>query len=95
MRGIEEPFVDPALVLEDISTLFKTPDAGPVLVLKKGYVAAWDNTTRRNTITVEGSDLTDLPTLDFGTAITLAVGDVVGILAFGQSWFILGRILTP
>lgn len=95
MKGIDEPLVDPALVQQDLSTLFNPPDVGAAMKLKKGLVVEWDNVTRRNRITVEGSDIIDLPTLDFGTAITLAVNDVVGILAFGKAWFILGRILTP
>lgn len=95
MNGIEEPFVDAALLQQDLSTLFDSNPGAPQMKLKKGLVIEWDPTTRQSRINVEGSSVYNLPTLDFGTAVPLAVNDVVGILAYGKAWFILGRILTP
>ncbi len=70
-----------------------TPRPVPGVGLRKGVLAAYDTGTGANTVTVDGTDLIDLPRLD--TGVTLAEGDVVLLLRYRSSWAILGRIVGP
>jgi len=80
------------VITDDLSTLFAP---GPEAVrFRQGTITAWNPNTGANTVSVAGGILTDVPILNTGEAIALKAGHVVGLLAFGSTWFILGRI-TP
>ncbi|WP_213452901.1 hypothetical protein [Rhizomonospora bruguierae] len=55
----------------------------------------WDPLTARNMIMVRGATLTDVPILNTNEAVSLTPGAVVGLLASGRNWFILGRVTVP
>jgi hypothetical protein len=81
------------VISDDLSPLFKP--SGDAVRFRQGTVTAWDANTGSNTVEVAGGTLTDVPILNTGEAIALKAGHIVGLLAFGQSWFILGRITPP
>lgn len=77
----------------DLAPLFaKTP---PELGLRQGVVIAWDSITGENVVRLGGVDLTDLPTLASTGTVLLGPGDVVGLLRYRSTWFVLGRIGVP
>lgn len=61
----------------------------------QGVVTAWDSTTNQNTILIAGSEIPDIPALSIGDSIMMSVGDIVGLLRFKSTYFILGRITLP
>lgn len=80
------------MITDDLSTLF---GAGPEAVrFRQGTILTWNANTGANTVDVGGGTLTNVPILNTGEAIALKAGHIVGLLAFGSAWFILGRI-TP
>jgi hypothetical protein len=80
------------VITDNLASLFASgPDA---VRFRQGTITAWNANTGANTITVAGGTLTDVPILNTGEAIALKAGHIVGLLAFGSAWFILGRI-TP
>jgi hypothetical protein len=82
--------------LDDLTTLFADdPSARPPFNFRQGVVAAWDADTGLNSIDVGGQLLQDVPVMNTGEAIALKVGHVVGLLTWGHSWFIIGRITVP
>jgi hypothetical protein len=82
------------MISDDVAGLLM-PDDAPAVRFRQGTVTAWDPATGSNTIDVAGGTLTDLPILNTGEAIALKAGHVVGLLVFGRTWFILGRITAP
>lgn len=78
---------------DDLSPLLLAAGATGDVGYRQGTVIDWDPDTGDNTIDVAGAKLTDLPVLS-ASAITLAPGDVVGILRTRTSWMILGSITT-
>lgn len=68
-----------------------TPAGQPDMGFRQGVVLAWDPQLGTNTIDVGGTQLDNLPTLAAST-ISLAVGDVVGLIRFKSTYFIAGRI---
>jgi hypothetical protein len=81
------------VITDDLSPLF-TGGADAVR-FRQGTITAWNASTGANTIDVAGGTLTDVPILNTGEAIALKAGHIVGLLAFGSAWFILGRITPP
>lgn len=77
----------------NLAPLILAAAGGGELGFRQGTVVSWDPDTGENTIRVGGSDLADLPVLS-ASAITLAPGDVVGILRYRSSWMILGSVTT-
>lgn len=71
------------------------PDRVPQLRFRQGTVQSWNPDTGANIIIVGGAALTDVPMLNTGEAIALKAGHVVGLLTWGGSWFIVGRITVP
>lgn len=71
-----------------------TPPTDRGLRFRQGVVVFWDPATGNNIVDVGGSSLVDLPALSTGAA-TLVAGDVVGLLTWQSSWFILGKITAP
>lgn len=63
-----------------------------VLRLRQGTVVAWDNSTNTNTIDVGGTQLQNVPVLN---AATYTAGQVVTLLTWAGTWFVLGRITAP
>lgn len=64
------------------------------VTIKQGVVTAWDQSTGRSTITIDGSPYVDLP-LVIPAAMTLSVGDTVQIAVDGPTWYLYGRMATP
>lgn len=81
---------------DDLTPLL-VPDAGPGETVRfgQGIVQAFDPITCTNTIRYRGAVLTDLPVLNTSEAVLLKPGSVVGILAWKNTYFILGRITIP
>ena len=67
----------------------------PAVRFGQGTITAWDASTGANTIDWRGGTLTDVPILNTGEAIALKASHVVGLLIFGRTAFILGRITPP
>lgn len=62
--------------------------------IRQGVVEAWDQSTGRSSIRVDGQLYTDLTPI-IPTAMTLSVGDAVQIAVDGPTWYLYGRIATP
>lgn len=62
---------------------------------RQGIIKSWNSVTAENTVEVDGAVLTNLPILNTSEALLLQPGDVVGVLAVGESWAILGRLTVP
>lgn len=71
------------------------PPGEPDIGFRQGIVRAWDEKTGTNEIEVSGARLTNLPCLNIGEFVILQPGDVVGLLRYKTSYFILGRITPP
>jgi hypothetical protein len=67
----------------------------PALRFRQGRVVSWNTATGSNTIDVGGAVLVDVPILNTGEAIALKAGHIVGLLAFNNTFWILGRITVP
>lgn len=78
---------------DDLASLFPKP--APGVGFRQGLIIAWDPDTGSNQVSVAGTVLFDVPILNTGEAIALKAGHIVGLLTFGGSWFILGRITPP
>lgn len=78
---------------DDLAPLFggEPSDVG----FAQGVVVAWDEATGTNAVNVKGTVLTDLPCLNLGEFVILEPEDVVGLLRFKSTYFILGRIIMP
>lgn len=61
----------------------------------QGVVDAWDSITGANTVRVLGTTINDLPVLSTADSIMLTEGDLVGVMRFQATYFILGRIAPP
>ena len=79
---------------DDLAPLL-TPGRDQGLKFGQGVVITWNTETGENTISFRGSSLTNLPLLNTTDGLTMATGDVVGILSTGTSHFVLGRIQNP
>jgi len=66
---------------------------GRGLTLLEGTVNTWNTTTGANSITVAGGVFTDLRVI--GTAAGVAAGNQVVILALGNAWYVLGKLIRP
>lgn len=81
---------------DDLTGLFPGPRPdSPQVGFRQGKVMTWNANTGENAILVAGTQLLNVPILNTGEAIALKAGHVVGLLTFGGSWFILGRITPP
>lgn len=77
----------------DIASLFGGDPSD--LGFAQGLVVAWDEETGTNAVNVKGTNLTNLPALHLGEFVILAPGDVVALLRFKSTYFILGRVILP
>lgn len=80
---------------DDLAPLFVAGQGSGDVGFRQGTVLAWDETNGTNTVDVGGAHLTDLPALNIGDFVHLAEGDVVGLLRFKTTYFILGRVILP
>jgi hypothetical protein len=81
---------------DDLVQLFAPdPSEPPKMGFRQGTVVQWDSNTGENVIDVGGQQIPNLPMLNTGEAIALKVGHIVGILTWGSTWFIFGRITVP
>lgn len=74
------------------------PDRPQALGFRQGVIITWNQGTGSNTIRVGGAGgavVADLPCINPLQVLSLTSGDVVGILTFGSTWFVLGRISVP
>lgn len=78
---------------DDLASLFPKPDPG--VGFRQGQIIAWDPDDGSNQVAVAGTVLFNVPILNTGEAVALKAGHIVGLLTFGGSWFILGRITPP
>lgn len=67
----------------------------PELGFHQGRVVDWDQVTGTNRVEVAGTILADLPALNISDMVIVGPGDLVGILRFRSTFFILGRIVQP
>lgn len=77
---------------DDLAPLLR--QAGGDVGFRQGTVVTWasDGT---NAVDVGGTRLVNLPALNIGDYVVLQPGDVVGLLRFKTTFFILGRIQLP
>lgn len=62
---------------------------------RQGVVTAWDAAAGTNAVEIGGVTVRNLPVLNLGDFTILQPGDVVGLLRFTQTYFILGRVIPP
>lgn len=81
----------------DITALLLAGNTGelPDLGFHQGVIQVWNSQTGENIIRVAGSDLVDLQMLNITEALVLERGNVVALLRFKNTFFIMGRIVTP
>lgn len=83
----------------DLGSLLKTEpgDQGSSgdVGFAQGTVISWDEATGSNVVDVKGVRLSNLPALNIGEFAILQENDVVGLLRFKSTYFILGRIVLP
>lgn len=60
----------------------------------QGKILSWNGSGGTNTIEVAGTPLVNLPALTSAGLIALREGDVVGVLRYRSSYFILGRVVA-
>lgn len=80
---------------DDLVPLFGGDPGSPPLKFRQGQIVAWNPDTGQNTIDVQGVLLPDVPVMNTGEAIALKAGHVVGLVLWGHTWFIIGRITVP
>lgn len=68
-----------------------TPDVG----FRQGTVISWDSSTSSNAVEIGGVVVRDLTVLNLGDFTILQPGDVVGLLRYRTTYFILGRVIPP
>lgn len=65
------------------------------LGMRQGTIYSFNTTTGENWVKAGGSYLQDLPILNSADAVTYAAGDIVALLRYKSTYFILGRIIAP
>lgn len=79
---------------DDLAPLLGYGDV-PDLGFRQGQIVAWDEATGTNTVNLGGVMLADLPALNLGEFTILQPGDIVALLRYKTSYFILGRLILP
>ncbi|HEX6446652.1 MAG TPA: hypothetical protein VF053_16275 [Streptosporangiales bacterium] len=77
---------------DDLATVLaaaanKKADVG----FRSGTLLAWDPSTGNNTVRIANVEMTDLPVLTAG-GISMAVGDIVGLFRYHNTYMIMGAI---
>lgn len=83
------------MLSDDLAPLLVKQQQQPGVGFRQGVVREWNPTTAENVVEVAGVRMSNLPILNTSEASLLGPDAVVGILTFGASWFILGRITVP
>lgn len=60
-----------------------------------GQIVSWDESSGTNVVTVQGVNLSNLKALQGGIGILYQAGDVVGIIRFQTTYFVLGKVAAP
>lgn len=68
------------------------PGVSDDLGFHQGVVQAVDPAAGTNTILVAGTLIQDVPLLTYFDAASLMIGDVVCMLSYRSSWFVLGKV---
>lgn len=79
---------------DDLAPLLQLAKSGE-LAFRQGYVKEFDPATGSSVIHMGGTDVVDLPMLNGTEGYSITAGDVVGLLGWRTSWFIMGRIVVP
>lgn len=82
---------------DDITPLLLAGNTGelPELGFHQGIIVTWNVQTGENVIRVAGSDVVDIQMLNSTESLVLQPGNVVALLRFKNTYFILGRIVSP
>lgn len=85
----------------DLAALL-TPPPSKGVQFSQGVILSWNHERLENTIEWRGITLTDVPIFEGVNALTLTVGDVVGLMGWAPenakgvgSWWILGKLSNP
>lgn len=79
----------------DIAPLLAPSKGKSDIGFHQGRVISWNQSTSENVISMAGAVLTNVPVLNGTEPLTLKEGDIVGMLRFKTSYFVLGRIVIP
>jgi hypothetical protein len=60
-----------------------------------GQIVSWDESSGTNVVTVQGVNLSNLKALQGGIGVLYQAGDVVGIIRFQTTYFVLGKVAAP
>ncbi len=80
---------------DDLAPIILAQSGGPSVGYHTGVVSAWDEQTGSNTVLINGSAFTNLRVLSTGAVTPFQGGDVVVLLRYQTSYFILGKIRAP
>lgn len=61
----------------------------------QGVIQSWDELSGVNTLTVNGSTVSNVKTFQTGIGVPYFAGDVVGLFRFQSTYFILGKVTAP
>lgn len=87
---------DLATILPALSILSSSGTSSqPELGFHQGVVVSWNSLTNENRVFIAGTEFVNIPTLVSSDSILLRPGDIVGVLRFRSTYFILGRIALP
>lgn len=85
----------------DLAALL-TPPPSKGVQFSQGVILSWNHERLENTIEWRGITLTDVPIFEGVNALTLTVGDVIGLMGWAPenakgvgSWWILGKLSNP
>jgi hypothetical protein len=63
--------------------------------IRQGVIVAWDALTGENTVSVAGTEMTNLNFLSNGTIPNYVAGDSVSIMTYASTWTIIGKNHSP
>lgn len=78
---------------DDFAPKLVPPD-GPDIGIRQGILREWNPGTGANVVDMGGALLSDLPIQAAGSLV-MSVGDVLALLRYGYTYFIVGVIRTP
>lgn len=79
---------------DDLVQLF-TPPSLDQLGFRQGLVVSFDLSNGQNVIDVGGTQLVNVPLLNVTDSVSLQAGDIVALLTWRSSWWIIGRVILP
>ena len=60
-----------------------------------GVIVSWDESSGTNVVTVQGVNMSNLNALQGGIGVLYQPGDVVGLIRFQTTYFVLGKVAAP